>query len=81
MEVQAGNLSGMFCVLGVSHNATTKQMTMTLMRQPPAASTSAKKQEEQKQDTGFQKGDAIILNGPVYVDSYGNGKGRTFTNY
>ena len=53
VEVQAGNLSGMFCVLGVSHNATTKQMTMTLMRQPPAASTSAKKQEEQKQDTGF----------------------------
>ena len=51
------------------------------MRQPVAAATGGKKQEEQKQDTGFKKGDAIILNGPVYVDSYGNGKGRTFTNY
>lgn len=81
VEMQAGNLSGIFCVLGVSHNATTKQMTMTLMRQPVAAATGGKKQEEQKQDTGFKKGDAIILNGPVYVDSYGNGKGRTFTNY
>ena len=81
VEMQAGNLSGIFCVLGVSHNATTKQMTMTLMRQPVAAATGGKKQEEQKQDTGFKKGDAISLNGPVYVDSYGNGKGRTFTNY
>ena len=32
VEVQAGNLTGMFCVLGVSHNANRKQMTMTLRR-------------------------------------------------
>ncbi len=31
-EIQAGNLSGMFYVLGVSHNATMKQMSMTLKR-------------------------------------------------
>lgn len=34
VEMSAGNLSGIFHVLGVSHNATQKQMTMTLMRAP-----------------------------------------------
>ena len=28
----------------------------------------------------FNKGDIVILNGPVYRDSYGNGKGKTFIN-
>lgn len=32
VEMQAGNLSGMFYVLGVSHNASAKQMSMTLRR-------------------------------------------------
>lgn len=32
VAVAAGNLVGTFYVLGVSHNATSKQMTMTLMR-------------------------------------------------
>ena len=35
IEMAAGNLSGIFYILGVSHNATTRQMTMTLMREPP----------------------------------------------
>ncbi len=82
VEVQAGNLTGMFWVLGVSHNATMKQMTMTLMRQPTVtAAAAAGETKQEEQDPGFQKGDAIVLNGPVYVDSYGNGKGRTFTDY
>jgi len=29
----------------------------------------------------FQKGDTIILNGPVFRDSYGTGQGRTFSNH
>ena len=29
----------------------------------------------------FQVGDSIILNGHVYVDSYGNGRGRYFSNH
>lgn len=32
VEIQAGNLTGRFYVLGVSHNASRKQMTMTLRR-------------------------------------------------
>lgn len=32
VDVAAGNLDGIFYVLGVSHNAATKQMTMTLLR-------------------------------------------------
>jgi len=77
VEVEAGNLSGIFYVLGVSHNATEKQMTMTLLRQPDIQEMSAGKHST----ADFKKGDAIILNGPVYVDSYGNGRGRTFTDY
>jgi hypothetical protein len=29
----------------------------------------------------FQKGDAVVLNGPVFRDSYGTGQGRTFRNH
>ena len=29
----------------------------------------------------FQKGDAIVLNGPVFRDSYGTGQGSTFSNH
>jgi len=36
---------------------------------PPAAATAP-----------LQVGDSIILNGPVFVDSFGNRQGRTFTN-
>ncbi len=79
VEVAAGNLSGIFYVLGVSHNADSRQMTMTLLRQPPVAAQKAA--ADKKDDGEFKKGDAVILNGPVYVDSYGNGKGRTFTDY
>ena len=76
VEVSAGNLSGIFYVLGVSHSADTRQMTMTLLRQPPVETAA-----EEKDAESFKRGDTVILNGPVYVDSYGNGKGRTFTNY
>jgi len=31
--------------------------------------------------TAFEKGDAIVLNGPVFRDSYGTGQGRTFSNH
>ena len=79
VEVSAGNLTGLFLVKGISHNATSKQMTMTLMRQPEP---NAQSQQTQAQEDGnFKQGDSVILNGSVYVDSYGNGKGRTFTNY
>lgn len=82
VEMAAGNLSGIFYVLGVSHNATTRQMTMTLMRQPEEKKETSGGTEDKGNSGGdFAKGDAIILNGPVYIDSYGNGKGRTFTDY
>lgn len=79
VEVSAGNLTGLFLVKGISHNATSKQMTMTLMRQPEPKAQS--QQAQAQEDGNFKQGDSVILNGPVYVDSYGNGKGRTFTNY
>ena len=36
VEMSAGNLNGTFYVIGVSHNAATKQMTMTLVRKKSA---------------------------------------------
>ena len=36
VEMSAGNLSGTFYVLGVSHNADARQMTMTLLRKSDA---------------------------------------------
>lgn len=85
VEMNAGNLIGVFYVLGVSHNAATRQMTMTLMRQPggsAAGSSNDSGSSDSSEGSGeYEVGDAIILNGPVYNDSYGNGKGRTFTDY
>lgn len=81
VEMAAGNLIGIFYVLGVSHNAATRQMTMTLKRQPQESTKQADSGAGNSDSGSFEKGDAIILNGPVYIDSYGNGKGRTFTDY
>ncbi len=82
VAVRAGNMDGMFYILGISHNATQRQMTLTLKRQPE---TDKKEDTVNKQsnseDKSYKVGDSIILNGPVYRDSYGTGKGRTFTDY
>ena len=35
---------------------------------------------EPAQSSGFSVGDRVVLNGAVYADSYGGGKGRSFQN-
>lgn len=85
VEMHAGNLIGIFYVLGVSHDAFSRQMTMTLERQSGSVDTGANgvigSDNGEGDTTEFKVGDAVILNGPVYADSYGSGKGRTFTDY
>ena len=88
IEMAAGNLIGFFNVLSVSHNAAQKQMSLTLDRINPVDTAASQTQAQTNTDESadntvgtFNKGDTVVLNGPVYIDSYGNGKGRTFTNY
>ena len=84
VEFEAGNIIGTCHVLGVSHNASSRQMTMTLLRISGSQVTNGglKEHDDKDDDTAeFKVGDSVILNGPVYVDSYGNGRGRTFTDY
>jgi len=85
LEVDAGNLIGFFFVAGVAHNATARQMAfqpfIDLGVNRPASASGAASSNTTENGSDFQKGDAIILNGAVYADSYGNGKGRTFTNH
>lgn len=71
VHIEARSLSGYFIVAAVQHNADSCGMNMTL--QPPPAPKAA-----QAAPGVFSKGDRVILNGAVYVDSYGNGKGMTF---
>lgn len=76
VKVNAGSLNGEYAVLGVTHEESNRSMTMELEKfKIPTSSGGATSGEE------FNKGDSIILNGAVYRDSYGTGKGRTFTNY
>jgi hypothetical protein len=84
IEVGAGNLNGLFSVEGVSHNATERQMTLTVSRfdEPEAAFPSSPAADGENTVThAFQKGDAVIVNGVVYADSNGDGEGRIYTDY
>lgn len=85
IEAAAGNLTGFFNVLGVSHNATQKQMSLSLERKaaefsPPQTSNNTNTDNAGNIGT-FARGDTVILNGYVYGDSHGNGRGRAFTDY
>jgi len=50
--------------------------TVTKVSQPAPKHDKTPKQKE-----SFKKGDTVILNGPVFRDSYGAGQGRTFKNH
>lgn len=73
--VESTDFTGEFIVLSVTHQATTRTMSLNLKRLKTSTDTN--------QNTGdvFNKGDSIILNGAVYRDSYGEGKGMTFKDY
>lgn len=73
IHVKTSTLDGYYITKSIRHDAATKTMTMEI--EPEAATNKAT-----SSSGTFEKGDSIILNGAVYVDSYGNGKGRTFTN-
>lgn len=76
VKINAGSLNGEFAVLGITHEETNRTMTMELEKFKIPTSTGGSSSGGE-----FNKGDSVILNGAVYRDSYGNGKGRTFTNY
>ena len=55
-------------------------MTMELEPEEVSAPPQSGAAAPAAASTTFNKGDSVILNGAVYSDSYGNGKGKTFTN-
>jgi len=80
VHVTAGTLDGYYYVDGIQHDADTGKMTMNLGSVEKSTSSAAASTTENA-STEFNKGDKVILNGAVYLDSYGTGKGKTFTNY
>lgn len=81
IHAKAGTLNGYYITKSVRHDAANRSMSMEL--EPEEVSKAAPAQSGSAAsavDTTFNKGDSVILNGAVYVDSYGNGKGKTFTN-
>lgn len=79
IHVKAGTLDGYFIVKAVRHDATSKLMNLEI---EPEKEEKPKTAEKKAADSGsFEKGDNVILNGAVYRDSYGKGKGRTFSNH
>ena len=78
IHVKAGTLNGYYITKSVRHDAANRSMSMEI---EPEEVLSAKSQTGSTSGSStFNKGDSVILNGAVYVDSYGNGKGRTFSN-
>jgi len=83
VDLAVGNFIGLYSVLGVSHNATQRLMTLSIMKYEPKLPEPATGggSPSNNQAGTFAVGDAIILNGFVYVDSFGTGRGRYFTDY
>jgi len=82
IHVRAGTLNGYFFTKSVRHDAASRSMMMELEPEEESKTsartgTAAAKTAASKT---FNKGDRVILNGAVYRDSYGSGKGKTFTN-
>ena len=48
---------------------------------PPGAQAVTPAPTNPSNSSGFNVGDHVILNGPVFADSFGGGQGRTFTNH
>lgn len=76
-----GMLSGYYLVTSIRHDAGARTMDMEL--KPIAGEQAAADGEVKGTSDGgaFQKGDRIVLNGPVFRDSYGGGQGKTFSGY
>lgn len=80
VHVAARTMDGYFIVKAVQHDAANCTMTMTIEPMEKPLVAVPEQQKPEKATSNFEKGDKVILNGAVYVDSYGNGKGMTFTN-
>lgn len=78
VKIDAGSLGGYYYIMGITHNATSGIMTVEVEAVEPEA---AKSDGEKQAGGNFKKGDSVILNGPVYATSYGEGQGMTFSDY
>jgi len=76
VHMKAGTLNGYYYILGIRHDGDTGTMSMDLKKAKNKTGSGSGSNTSEE----FSKGDKVILNGAVYVDSYGNGKGKTFTN-
>ncbi len=85
IHVKAGTLNGYYIIKAIRHDVGSRTMTMELEDEADkttvATTTQASNTAAAAPSSGeYNKGDSVILNGPVYRDSYGNGQGKTFTN-
>lgn len=80
IHVRAGTLNGYYITKSVRHDAANRSMSMELEPEEVQSAKSQSQSGAAAASSTFNKGDSVILNGAVYVDSYGNGKGKTFNN-
>lgn len=81
VHIKTRTLNGYFLVKSVQHNAADGSMTMGIEPFEEPKVTATTQATQKAASAGFNKGDKVILNGAVYRDSYGTGKGKTFTNH
>lgn len=80
VHVASGSVSGYYLVDSIRHDAASRKMNLELSAAPDQETDAESEGNRQSGDV-FEKGDRVELNGAVYRDSYGNGKGRTFKGY
>lgn len=81
IHTKGRTINGYYTIVSIQHDADNCKMAAAIKPYKAQEAKAATQTSGAGNGGGtFEKGDKVILNGPVYVDSYGNGKGRTFTN-
>lgn len=78
IHINACGLNGYYFVTSIQHDCDNRTMSMEI---EPYEKEKVIAKTETNMNSTFECGDAVVLNGAVYVDSYGNGKGMSFTQH
>ena len=73
--IESETLNGKFVVVKGKHTGSPTGQWKTVIEVKPAPPTPTVVSSD------YKVGDQVILNGPVFADSYGNGQGRTFAGH
>lgn len=81
IHAQTRRINGYCLVKSVRHSVANKSMSLSVTPIAQEQGVAATADGAAPAAQTFQKGDQVILDGPVYNDSYGGGKGKVFSGH